>query len=213
MKIFMKCLAALFGIAALAAAVFGVKLAMDNRDALPVLVEPSQEALRTASDVLQAVEDGDYDKAGSMILGLPDLGVDREADGDVGQFLWNAYQESLEFEAVGELFTTKEGVAQRYTVRYLDVSSVASNLRTYSQTLLQKRVDEAKEVSEVYDENHEYREDVVMEVLYEAAEASLKENASYIEKEFIVNLAYRGDRWWVVLDDGLLSAISGGLAG
>ncbi len=213
MKIFMKCLAVIFGIAALAAAVFGIYTAMDNRDALPVLVTPSQEALRVASDVLQAVEDGDYEKAGSMILGVPDLGVDREADGAVGQFLWNAYQESLEFEPVGELFTTKEGVAQRYIVRYLDVNSVASNLRTYSQSLLQKRVEEAKEVSEVYNEKHEYREDVVMEVLYEAAEVALEENASYIEKEFIVNLSYRSGSWWVVLDDGLLSAISGGLAG
>lgn len=213
MKIFMKCLAAIFGIVALVAAVFGITTAMNNRDALPVLVQPSQEALNTAADMLQAVEDGNYEKAGSMILGLPDLGVDREADGAVGQFLWNAYQESLEFEAVGDLFTTKEGVAQRYTVRYLDVNSVASNLRTYSQTLLQKRVEEAKEVSEVYNENHEYREDVVMEVLYEAAEVALQENAVYIENEFVVNLAFRGDRWWVVLDDGLLSAISGGLAG
>ena len=213
MKIFMKCLAVVFGIAALAAAVFGIHTAMENRDALPVLVEPSQGALNAASEMLQAVEDGDYEKAGSLILGMPDLGVDREADGAVGQFLWAAYQESLEFEAVGDLFTTKEGMAQRYTVRYLDVNSVASNLRDYSQTLLEKRVEEAKEVTEVYNENHEYREDVVMEVLYEAAEVALAEKATYIEEEFVVNLAYRGDRWWVVLDDGLLSAITGGLAG
>ena len=52
-----------------------------------------------------------------------------------------------------------------------------------------------------------------MEVLYEAAEVALAEKATYIEEEFVVNLAYRGDRWWVVLDDGLLSAITGGLAG
>ena len=71
MKIFMKCLAVVFGIAALAAAVFGIHTAMENRDALPVLVEPSQGALNAASEMLQAVEDGDYEKAGSLILGNP----------------------------------------------------------------------------------------------------------------------------------------------
>lgn len=213
MKTFLKCLAAVFGIVALVAAVIGICAAMSNRESLPVLVAPSQGALTTASDMLQAVEDGDYKKAGSMILGMPNLGVDREADGAVGQFLWNAYQESLEFEPMGELFTTKEGVAQRYTVRYLDVNSIASNLRDYSQVLLQKRVEEADDISEVYTEDHEYREDVVMDVLCEAAKAALEEKASYIEKEFVVNLAYQADRWWVVLDDSLLSAISGGLAG
>lgn len=213
MKIFMKCLAVLFGVAALASAVFGIRLAITNRDALPVLVEPSQEAMNVASTMLQAVADGDYEKAGSMILGDPDLGVDREADGEVGKFLWNAYQESLEFTPVGEAFTTEEGIAQRYTVHYLDINSVASNLRTHSQALLEKRVEEAEDVSEVYDENNEYREDVVMEVLYDAAEQALKENASYIEQEFVVNLAYRGGKWWALLDEGLLAAITGGLAG
>ena len=47
----MKCLAAIFGIVALVAAVFGITTAMNNRDALPVLVQPSQEALNTAADM------------------------------------------------------------------------------------------------------------------------------------------------------------------
>lgn len=213
MKIFMKCLAVLFGVVALLSAGFGIRVALDNRDAMPVLVEPSQEALGTASEMLQAVADGEYEKAGSMILGMPDLGVNREADGQVGQILWNAYQQSLEYTVVGEPFTTADGIAVRYSVRYLDISAVAANLRTHSQTLLEKRVDEAEELSDVYDENNDYREDVVMEVLYDAAELALKENAAYIEKEFTVNLVYRGGKWWVLLDDGLLAAITGGLAG
>lgn len=213
MKIFLKCLAAVFGLLALAAAVFGIHVAIDNRDALPVLVEPSQDALNVAANLLQAVADGDYEKAGTMILGDPDLGVNREADGDVGKYLWNAYQESLEYKPVGDAFTTADGIAVRYSVRYLDVNSVAANLRTYSQTLLEKRVEEADELSDVYDENNEYREDVVMAVLYDAAELALKENAAYVEKEFNVNLVYRGGKWWALLDDGLLAAITGGLAG
>ena len=213
MKRSMRWIVAVFGVVALAAAVFGVYTAMENRDALPILVKPSQGAARVATDMLQAVADGDYDKAGTMILGEPDLGVDREADGAVGQFLWNAYQESLEFEAVGELFTTKEGVAQRYTVRYLDVNSVAANLREYSRALLQERVEQAEDVTEVYDENHEYREELVSEVLCEAAKMALEKDAAYKEETFVLNLTYRDGNWWVVLDNSLLTAISGGLVG
>ena len=211
MKKSIKCLAAVFGAAALAAAAFGICLAMGKRDALPVLSVTSQGAQCAAAEMLRAVEEGAYDEASCIILGEPDLGVDREADGAVGRLLWDAYQESLEFEPLGELFTTENGVAQRYAVRYLNVESVASNLRVYAEPLLQKRVEEAENVSEVYDEKNEYREDVVTEVLCEAAEKALQEKAVYIDREFVVSLTGRDGRWWVIPDAQLLSAISGGL--
>ena len=66
---------------------------------------------------------------------------------------------------------------------------------------------------EVYNENHEYREDVVTDVLYDAAEMALKENGTYVEKSFTVKLTCLDGQWWVLPDQQLLAAISGGLAG
>ena len=213
MKTMKRCFAMLFITAAMLVAAAGVWIALENRNAAPVLVEPSQEALNTASAMLQAVADGDYDLAGSMILGTPRLGVDREADGEVGKLIWNAYQESLSFTPVGECFVTDSGIAQCYTVRYMDLDSVTANLRQRSQKLLEQRVAEAEDVSELYDDNLEYREDVVMEVLLEAAAQAVEEDATFVENTFTVNLIYSGEKWWVVNDSQMLSAISGSLVG
>jgi len=213
MKKFIRCLAVICCVVALAATVLGICAAMINRDSIPVLLKASQKAQQAADDMLQAVADGEYEKAASMMLGLPDLGVDREAETQVGKFLWKAYQDSLEFTPRSELYAMEEGAALDYTVRYLEVDSVSANIRACAELLLQKRVEEAVELSEVYNEKHEYREDVVMDVLYDAAEMALKENGAYVEKDFTVKLTCRNGEWWVLPDQQLLAAISGGLAG
>ena len=213
MKIFMKCIASFLALLALAAAVFGIVIAVSNRNSEPVLVKPAQAAIDTADALLAAVSNGDYETAATMILGETDLGVDRKAKDQVGVLLWDAYQESLEYTPVGDSFATDTGVARNYTVRYLDVDSVMATLRERSQALLEKRVEEAEDMSEVYDENNEYREDFVMDVLYDAAMEALEEDVTYVEETFAVNLVYREGKWWVVADDGLKRAISGNLAG
>lgn len=213
MKIAMRCFASLLAVVALTAAVGGIYISFRYKDEEPVLLEPSQEASDAATALLDAVCAGDYETAGSLILGSPELGVDRPAQDAVGVLLWDAYQDSLEYVPVGEPFATDSGVAQRFTVRYLDLSSVTATLRERSQALLEERVAQAEDTSEVYDENNEYREDVVMDVLYDAAVAALAEDARYVEVTFTMKLVYRDGRWLAVADDELLNAISGSLAG
>lgn len=213
MKVIKMLLAGLFCTAALAAAGLGVWLAADNRDAAPVLVREDPAARQTAQALLDAVCAGDYETAGGMMLGSPELGVDRPAQDAVGVLLWDAYQQSLSFAPVGGCYATASGVAYDYTVRYMDLDSVTGVLRERSQTLLSQRVEQAEDMSEVYDENNEYREAFVMEVLRDAARQALAEDADYIERSFTVNLVYRDGCWWAVADDELLSAVSGSLAG
>lgn len=93
----------------------------------------------------------------------------------------------------------------------MDVTSVTVNLKERSQTLLEQRVAEAVDVSEIYDENNEYREDFVMAVLRSAVEDALKEDARKMTVELTVKLSYQDGSWWVVADEALLDAISGGI--
>ncbi len=213
MKLFIKCLAAFLALMALTAAVIGIVVAVSNRESGPVLVEPAQAALDTADALLTAVSEGKYQEAATMILGVPDLGVDREAEDEVGILLWEAYQDSLTYTHAGDSYATDTGIARNYTVRYLDVNSVMENLRDRSQALLEKRVAEAANVTEVYDENNEYRKEFVMRVLYDAAVEALEEDAAYVEETFTLSLVFRDGKWWAVPDNSLLRAISGSLAG
>lgn len=207
-----KVLSVVLCLLAVATAVFGVWLALSNRQAETVLVKEDPEARKAAQTLLDAVSAGDYAKAEGLLLGSPDLGLDRKAADALGKLLWDAYQENLTFTAVGDCYPTTSGVAYDYRVRRLDLDSVTANLRDRSQTLLAKRVEEAEDMDQVYDENNEYRESFVMAVLLEAAEQALVEDATYVELDFTVSMVYSGEKWLAIPDRGLLAAISGSLA-
>lgn len=213
MKIVMRCLAVLLALVALAVAGAGVYAAFHYRNAPPILLKPSQEAGVTVQAMLEAVEQGDYDRASALILGAPELGIDRQPEDALGKLLWNAYQDSLEFTPMGECYTTESGLAYDYQVRFLDWDSVMEPLRSRAMALLEQRVAEAEDMSEVYDENNEYLESFVMDVMVDAVAQGLQEDGTCVEARFTVNLVYQDGKWWIVADDALLSAISGGLAG
>ena len=70
---------------------------------------------------------------------------------------------------------------------------------------------DAYDVSDIYDENNEYREDFVMDVLYDAVVDALEEDAREMTVELTVNLGYQDGKWWVIGDETLMNAISGGI--
>ena len=84
-------------------------------------------------------------------------------------------------------------------------------LKDRSQALLEQRVDEAENLDEVYDDQLQYREDFVMDVLYDAAVAALEEDATTITTELTLNMTYQDGQWWIIADKLLLDAISGGI--
>ena len=84
-------------------------------------------------------------------------------------------------------------------------------LKERAQTLLEKRVEEAENMDEVFDKNLQYREDFVMDVLYDAAAAALREDATTTTTELTVKMSYQNETWWIIADRDLLDAISGGI--
>ena len=201
-------LLAAVGLSAAAAAVY---LCTQFVDAKPMLLTPPDVAQSKVVALMDAVSEGDYEKASQAIYGTPSLGVDREAADEVGVMIWKAYQDSISYELLGDCYTTEQGLAQNVSISCMDVTSVTVNLKERSQTLLEQRVAEAVDVSEIYDENNEYREDFVMAVLRSAVEDALKEDAREMTVELTVKLSYQDGSWWVVADEALLDAISGGI--
>lgn len=210
-KIFTRILSALFGVFGIAIAAAAVYVSFYSIHAAPVLVKQPDAAEIQVVRMLDSVCDGDFDAAGNMMQGTPNLGVDRPASDEVGVLIWDAFLESLSYEVAGDCYATDSGVAQDIRFTCLDVQSVTATLRERSQNLLEQRVAEAEDISEVYDENNNYREDVVMDVLYDAAQAALEEDAQTQTVEVTVNLVYDQGQWWIVPDDALLKAISGGI--
>ena len=206
-----KIFAVLLAVVSIAAAAFSVNLCAAYMKENPILLTPPHLARSRVVMLMNAVCDGDFDKASSTIYGNPSLGIDRAAGDETGAMIWDAYLNSISFELVGECYTTESGLAQKISLTSMDISSVTRNLKECSQNLLEQRVLEAADTSEIYDENNDYREDFVMAVLFDAASDALREDAQMHTVELTVNLSFQDGSWWVVADNALLDAISGGV--
>jgi hypothetical protein len=206
-------LSRIFGLLAAAVAALTLWITFGALNARPVLVTPPAAAAETADALLSAVCAGDYDTASGLVYGTPNLGMDREPADEVGRLLWEAFQESFAYELEGECYATDTGIAQNVTMTYLDFSSVTASLGDRSQTLLVQRVAEAEDADTVYDENGDYREDFVLEVLREVTLDALREDAKNKEQKLTLNLVHKRGQWWVVMDQALLSALTGGIGG
>jgi hypothetical protein len=91
------------------------------------------------------------------------------------------------------------------------MSSVTNNLQTRSKQLLEQRVNAAADTDEVYNNENEYREDFVMQVLYDAVVQALQEDAKTTTCEVTINMVYENGQWWIVPNSDLLSVISFGV--
>ncbi len=203
--------AAIFALIGIFTAATAIYIAANFTDRDPQLLTPPTVARSKVVMMMNAVCAGDYEQASQTILGTPSLGVDRDAADETGAMIWEAFRESLSFELVGECYPTADGLAQNVLLTGLDIESVTVNLKDRSQTLLEQRVLDAEDISEIYDENNEYCEAFVLEVLHDAVQQALEEDATERTVELTVKLCYHDGSWWVVADNALLDAISGGI--
>lgn len=201
----------LFGFLGIALAAAGVYLALTNQNAGPVLKEQPESARVRVSTMLDALCDGDYAAVSDCLYGTPSLGMDREAADEVGRLFWNAMADSYTYEILGDFHATDSGVSMDVTITALDIDTVTVNLRERAQTLLEQRIQEAEDTSEIYDENNEYREDFVMDALFDAAQDALEQDAGTVTWNITLNLIYEDGQWWIMPENALLQAISGGI--
>lgn len=208
---FSKFAAVLLGLLGIAIAVFTVKLGVWALDAEPQLVQVPASAQARAEALMEAVCSGDFAAAQEMLQGKPSLGADRSAGDTAGELVWEAFVDSLSYEFTGECYATDSGIAWGARVTALDITSVTQVLRDRSQELLAQRVEEAEDITDIYDENNDYREEIVMEVLLDSIAIALEQDARYITKDITLKLVYQQGQWWVVPESELLEAISGGI--
>lgn len=203
----------LFAALGLLLAAGAVTASLCSLNASPMLLRTPSAAVRTAEAMMDAVCEGDYAAAGQMMYGSPDLGADRDAADAVGVLIWESFVGSLSYELVGNCYATDSGVAVDVKLTGLNIGSVTANLGERSMAMLEKQVAEAEDVSEIYDENNEYREDFVMDVLCDAAAEALENDAEQSQWEFTLNLVFHQGQWLIMPEQPVIHAISGGIAG
>ena len=207
-----KFFSALFGLIGILAAISAIWLSFYAVDAEPALIAMPESAVEQVESMMDSFCAGDYAAASGYLYGAPDLGVDREASDAVGVMIWEAFQESMTYELVGEAYATDTGLAQDILVTTLDISAVTAYLTAHTQENLEHQALAAEDYDTIFDENDEYREEFIQQVLAETTAQALENTDAQVTTAVTLNLVWSGDRWWVVSNDALLNAVSGGVA-
>ena len=201
----------LFGLVGICVALSALWLSTYGMEAVPAIIETPEAALEQVESMMDSFCAGDYGAAGSYLYGRPDLGADREAAEEVGGLIWEAFQESMTYELVGECYATSNGLAQNIRVTTLDISAVTGYLEEHARVNIETRALAAEDYDAVFDENDEYRPEFIQEVLRETTLQALEETDARVTTEVTLNLVWNEEQWWVISNEMLLKAVSGGV--
>ena len=179
----------------------------------PIMVNVPDAALECSETLMEAIRTGDYDTASACLSGQPDLGLDREPEDETGKLLWKTFTESFQYEFTGECYATSTGVAHTVMITTLDLSKISSKLSQRLDDLLNVKMTTSTNMSEVYDEKGNFRQELIQQLLLQALSEILEEDAATVTRGVSLNLVYEYGKWQVALDPALLQAISGGVAG
>ena len=192
----------LFGLLALLSAAAAVAVVAFCRDAGPMLLEAPAEAQAQVERLMDAVCEGDFSGAEQLLYGTPDLGADGMPEDPVDAMIWQAYLSSLDYRLVGDIYATDTGLAQDVKLISMELETVTRNLGSRARALLDQAMETAQDVSELYDEKNEYREELVLDILQEAARQALEEDVRYGYQILTLPLVYSDGQWWVEASEG-----------
>lgn len=206
-----KIFAAVFALLAIAAGSMGIYLAVTNIDAAPVLLEAPEAARQQAITLMDNLCQGNYAAAGAALYGQPELGLDRDPEDPVGMLFYACYKQSLRYQLSRDCYATDTGVALDVQVTALDIDAMMLQLRQLAQSMLEQRVADAADISEVYDENGEYRESFVMDVLYAAVQKLLEDDKKVMTIDLTLECVHDNGQWWIVPEENLLEIMGCGI--
>lgn len=209
---FARFIACLLGIVTAAVMIFSIGFCLISLDAEVKVLEMPTGAVECSDSLQEAIRTGDFTAASEVIYGQPDFGADRVPADTAGIMIWDAFRSSISFEYTGDCYATDSGIARDAVVTVMEIPSVTEQLRQRAHALLTARVEAATDMAELYDENNNFREDLVEDVLNQALTQALAEDAETVRVEGKVNLICRDGKWWAVPEEALLTALSGGVA-
>lgn len=207
-----RILAAFFGILAAAGAAVTLMLALTARGRQTMMLKEDPRVMACAQNFLDKLCDMDLEGASAELLGAPELNMVSDQDG-VKKILWDRYWGGLEAILEGKPYAQGSFLTVNARITYPDMDAVIRQMGELTQTRLRQRVDEAENVSEVYNTDGGYRQEVLDEVLVQAARTAAEQTTAVCEKSIALKLAYDGEDWKIIPGKELRSLLSGDLDG
>ena len=207
-----KFFAGIFAAAGAVLLVGSIGLCLFSLNAPVRMTQVPEAAVACSEELMTAIADGDFASASERLYGQPELGADRDPADAMGLMVWDAFEKSLSCEFQGACYADETGIYRNASITALDIPSVTENLQTRAHALLTQKVEAATDMAELYDENNDFREDLVTQVLYGALAQAISQDGKTVTRDVTLKLIHRDGQWWVVPDAALLQAITGGVA-
>lgn len=180
-----------------------------NREAPVRIRELPREALAVSDAFAQALNEGDLETAARLMYGQPDLGVGDVPENPESALVWEAFRSSISFAYSGECTVEQSGLVRTGSITTLDVTTVMEKLPERTQTLIDQKIAAAADLTELYDEENNFREDLTARILREALQQALSQDGQSVTREVTVRLVNRDGGWWIVPHQNLLQILTG----
>ena len=204
--------AVLFFLAAIAAAVYAVHV-IRYADAAELQVNDDEPGGPTErlEVFFGALEEKDFPAAYACLSNYSTLGLENAPEDDIAALFWKAQQDVWDFEILPghEMNGTK--LTKHVRVTCLDAAAISALIGEDVQDRLAAVVEEATAESDVYDENGDYKAEILETALHEAAAEAIKTAPSHTyTREIVMHLEYADGQWLIAADNNLLSALTSG---
>jgi len=207
-----KFFAGIFGAIGTVLLVGSVGLCLFSLNAPVRMEEIPAGAVECADAFEKALSGKDYAALESCIYGQPELGMSEKPEDELARMVWDLVQLNLEFSWQGTCYMKDGTFCRDAVMSYMEAASITDDLPVRAHALLTQRVEEATDMAQLYDEDGQFREDLLDQVMKAALTQACMEDAGTASVAVCVEFVYRDGRWWAVPDRALLTALSGGLA-
>ena len=204
--------AALCGAAALVLGGFGIRLGVTSPGKSPVLLKTDQGAQDRCRDFAQCLREEDFEGLSKTLLGTPQI-TQYSGEEALAARIWQAYVSSMDCTLEGELYGTGQGLAQNITLEALDLEDLGARLEEKVPLLLESRMEEARDIQELYDSRNGYRQEVIDQVLLQALDEVLSQNPQTRETTLTLRLCRSRGQWLIQPEGDLIRFLSGNIAG
>lgn len=176
----------------------------------PVRAEIPETVKVCAREMAEILNAGELDAVSEKLYGNPDLGTEGDLSGEAAA-VWGIFCGGISCELVSDCYVSGSSFAVDAVITVPKIESITDSVGSYARVFLDERIAAAEKMDELYDDNNEFRQDVIDEVVSRALGMALAEEPEMLTYETTFGFVYQGNQWYVVPDSNLIRALSGGL--
>lgn len=172
---------------------------------------PTGDAQETVQEFFDALSQGDYVRAYACLDGVETLGLEYEPEQESDRAVYAAMRGQFSAELYGECAVNGERAYQQVTCRYFDVDKLETEARTQAMILISRYVS-THPVGDLYNENGNYRPELMREAWDQAVAELLQNPENYRSSGGVqLELRWHDGAWRIMPNEKLLQLLCGGV--